>query len=155
MTSMRPKRSPSKSRVLVWRTGSVKSHSIKPCESRFSFSTRNIGAKTTPTLAPTAVSIPLNGYHTPINGYMIPNGMYVHTRPPNGLTAQPLNLLPKFRKSARLCMAHRDALFRHCTLGSSGASKWLQVGRASDNPRLGVEVEAPSFTHELPRGYTN
>ena len=34
------------------------------------------------------LSIPLNGYHIPINGYTIPNAAYMHSRPPNGLTAQ-------------------------------------------------------------------
>ncbi|KAH0835627.1 enhancer of polycomb-like-domain-containing protein [Lanmaoa asiatica] len=39
------------------------------------------------------VSIPLNGYHIPINGYTIPNAAYMHSRPPNGLTAQQMQNL--------------------------------------------------------------
>lgn len=39
------------------------------------------------------VSIPLNGYHIPINGYAIPNAAYMHSRPPNGLTAQQMQNL--------------------------------------------------------------
>ncbi|KAI9463887.1 enhancer of polycomb-like-domain-containing protein [Boletus coccyginus] len=39
------------------------------------------------------LSIPLNGYHIPINGYTIPNAAYMHSRPPNGLTAQQMQNL--------------------------------------------------------------